>query len=72
MNWAVDGKGLKAPFNKVPPEGQLGKLQATEVKASLSTRCKNILAHIDKSLNQTITIGSPIKTPTTSEKKVSF
>ena len=59
---------MKPPFSKIVPEGDLPKLQATEVRAGLSKKCKDILTEIDKqiksgdpSLNLTKQIEDEIK-----------
>ena len=46
----VLNKKLEKPFTKVPPDGNnLNMLQATEVKAKLSQKVKNIMNKRDKS-----------------------
>ena len=46
----VLNKKLEKPFNKVPPDGNnLNMVQATEVKAKLSQKVKNIMNKRDKS-----------------------
>ena len=46
----VLNKKIEKPFNKVPPDGNnLNMVQATEVKAKLSQKVKNIMNKRDKS-----------------------
>ena len=51
--WLLDmilNKKLEKPFTKVPPDSNsLDMLQATEVKASLTNKVKNLLNKRDKS-----------------------
>lgn len=51
--WLLDmvlNKKIEKPFTRVPPDGNnLNMLQATEVKAKLSQKVKNIMNKRDKS-----------------------
>jgi hypothetical protein len=50
--WLLDmvlNRKLDKPFTKVPGDGNLDMLQATEVKATLSAKVKAVLAKRDKS-----------------------
>ena len=48
LDMVLNGK-LEKPFTRVPPDGNLDMLQATEVKATLSQKVKAVLARRDKS-----------------------
>ena len=54
----VLNKKLEKPFTKVPPDGNnLNMLQATEVKAKLSQKVKNIMNKRDKSEERRMKMG---------------
>ena len=59
--WLLDmvlNKKLEKPFTKVPPDGNnLNMLQATEVKAKLSQKVKNIMNKRDKSEERRMKMG---------------